>query len=175
MGRRSTKIVHITTKDKLLLQQVSRTGQFTKEQAIKYLGYNEKRLQNMVKGGFFKTSIAKEGRNFVTVYKLAERGHAYVVNSCPNVDCFYHPASFHHDHELTEVYYNTDSTYLDSWRTEQDYKENNQHGSPDATYIDSKGRTIAVEVVTSSYTEKDTQLKHDFANNNGMVLDIHRC
>lgn len=166
------KIKAITNRDQELFKQLSRTGLITREQAVNYLKYdnNFKRLTNLVKDGYLKEQTVMQGKERVIVYKLDRAGRTYVERNVPEISYFYNQAGFNHDHKLTELYYEKYYDYRDTWRTEQEYKQEGSKGCPDGS-VRIGSQTIAVEVVTSNYTAEHIQSKLDFAEEHGMEVE----
>lgn len=168
------KIKVITSRDKELFKQLARTAVTTREQAQIYLNYDKdnKRLSNLVKDGYIKQEIAKIKSNYEIVYRLNNRGKNYLRDNIAEVDKLYKFASAEHDYRLTELYYKEFWDYRDTWRTEQDYKQDYQRGTPDAT-IKIGGITMIIEIITQNYTNEEIRAKEEFAENNGMEVNFY--
>lgn len=168
----------ITNRDKELFRQLARTGVITKEQARKHLNYdrNNRRIVNLVKSGYLKEQVIK-GK---TIYRLDKKGTAFVKDNIADVDNMYSAvggkSGYEHDYKLTELYYHYFHNHyetLETWRTEQDYKRNGSHGTPDAT-ITIGEQTICIEVVTSNYSQQHIESKLDFAEQHGFEMVMER-
>lgn len=84
-GRKSTKVKIITSKDQNLLKQLARTGICTVEQAKSNLGLSINRLSQLAKSGYIKQEKALSNRELHTVYRLHDKGKAYLRSNCPQV------------------------------------------------------------------------------------------
>lgn len=162
----------ITNRDKELFSQLARTSLITKEQAFQYLGYSKdgKRLNQLTKAGYLKKVIYKGQQ----VYRIASLAKTYVKDHIPAVGHFYNGVGgFDHDYKLTEQYYEKYYEFRDTWKTEQDYKVKGSQGTPDATITRADGVIVAIEIVTSNYTQDQIEAKTAFAAANRWEFDRH--
>ncbi|WP_298839730.1 hypothetical protein [uncultured Clostridium sp.] len=90
------------------------------------------------------------------------------------IDKLYKFESATHDNRLTEAYYKEYWEVRDTWKTEQDYKQDYQHGTPDAT-VCINGVTQIIEVITQNYTSDNIESKQEFAQNNGMEVKFYNA
>lgn len=168
----------ITKRDKELFRQLARTGIITKEQAQRHLKFDRdnKRILNLVKAGYLQEQVI-HGKS---IYRLDSNGVTYVKENIPDVDKIYSIAGgksgFAHDHKLTEMYYSYYHSHydaLETWKTEQDYKQNGSYGTPDGT-ITINGVTTCIEIVTTNYKQEHIEAKHDFAKYHGYEVVMER-
>jgi hypothetical protein len=133
-------------------------------------------IENLVKDGYLR----KQMINGKTIYRLDDKGTAYVKESIADVDKIYSAtggkSGFQHDYRLTELYYEYYHSHydaLETWRTEQDYKQTDSHGTPDGT-ITVNEKTFFLEITTSNYNAEHVESKFTFAEQHGYAIVIHR-
>jgi hypothetical protein len=127
-----------------------------------------------VKDGYIKQELAKIKGNYKTIYRLDNRGKSYIKDNVSEIDKLYKFASAEHDYRLAELYFSDYWGYRDSWKTEQDYKQDNHHGTPDAT-VSIFGVVTIIEVVTQNYTSENIESKEEFARDNGMEVKFYNA
>lgn len=127
-----------------------------------------------MKDGYIKKEFAKVKGNYTSIYRLDNRGKNYIKDNIRDIDKIYKFASATHDYRLTELYYKDYWDYRDTWRTEQDYKQDSQHGTPDAT-VTIQGVPIIIEVVTQNYTSENIESKEQFAKDNEMEVKFYNA
>jgi predicted transcriptional regulator len=168
----------ITNRDRELFRQLARTAIITKQQALQHLNYdrNNRRIENLVKDGYLR----KQMINGKTIYRLDDKGTAYVKENIADVYKIYSAtggkSGFQHDYRLTELYYEFYHSHydaLETWRTEQDYKQNGSYGTPDATIFIGE-QTFCLEIWNSNYTQAHIESKLTFAEQYGYEMVMHR-
>lgn len=149
----------------------------SKEDAIRYCGISENRLNTLDnmhyiekkvdnRGNFYYRTT-KEGRD-VFEEKTGIRG--YISNS------------YKHDKILYDVFVSLSDDEQRSWLTEHEQRqiaEDNGYDLSevsicDGAYMNSNGDMVYVEVVTSDYTEKMIEKKIEYVNMIGGIYDEHR-
>ncbi len=177
-GRKSgNPIKAITSNDKELFKALSRTGYVSKEQAQNLIDLNERRLKNLEKDGYVKSTTAIIKDKQISVYQLNDKGKQYVANNISSVNNFYKATSPQHDLVLADRYLKLDDESKDYWKTEGDIREifssqiTQSMSMPDAIIIkhsiemDTETNISAVEVievVTSNYGHEEIEAKIEF-------------
>lgn len=158
MARKSMHIKTLTTKDKEVLNMLSKTGQSTIEQLQKLNNISVERLNKLEKSGYIDKSISTKGN----IYSLNEKSHKLIDGG------IYHKAGLNHDLKLSEQYLNLTKEQQQSVQTGDYYARSNSlevKGTPDLVVINTIEQVpIFIEVITSNYKEIDIQLKQEFAN-----------
>lgn len=177
-GRKSgNHIKAITNNDKELLKALSRTGYVSKEQAQNLISLNERRLKNLEKDGYIKSTSAIIKDKQINVYQLNDKGKQYVANNISSVNNFYKATSPQHDLVLADRYFKLGTESRDYWKTEGDIREmfssqiTESMSMPDAIIlkhsieIDTEINIRAVEVievVTNNYGTEEIEAKIEF-------------
>ncbi|KEZ88073.1 hypothetical protein IO99_03705 [Clostridium sulfidigenes] len=177
-GRKSgNPIKAITNNDKELLKALSRTGYVSKEQAQNLINLNERRLKNLEKDGYIKSTSAIIKDKQINVYQLNGKGKQYVENNITSINNFYKATSPQHDLVLADRYLKLDTESRDCWKTEGDIREifssqiTESMSMPDAIIlkhsieIDTEINIRAIEVievVTNNYGAEEIEAKIEF-------------
>jgi DNA-binding Lrp family transcriptional regulator len=177
-GRKSgNPIKAITNNDKELLKALSRTGYVSKKQAQNLINLNERRLKNLEKDGYIKSTFAIIKDKQINVYQLNDKGKQYVANNISSVNNFYKATSPQHDLVLADRYLKLGIESRDYWKTEGDIREifssqiTESMSMPDAIIlkhfieIDTEINIRAVEVievVTNNYGAEEIEAKIEF-------------
>lgn len=177
-GRKSGSLIKaITNNDKELFKALSRTGYVSKEQAQNLINLNERRLKNLEKDGYIKSTSAIIKDKQINVYQLNDKGKQYVSNNISSVNNFYKATSPKHDLVLADRYLKLDNESRDYWKTEGDIRElyssqiTEGMSMPDAIIlkhslemdIETNIRAIEiVEVVTNNYGQEEIDAKIEF-------------
>ncbi|MBE6022228.1 MAG: hypothetical protein E7231_03210 [Cellulosilyticum sp.] len=172
-------------KDKNLFSMLARTNVATKEQVETFMGI--RRAESHIKDGLIEKAIlvikdSGEEARTIEVYRLTEEGKGVVRERC-NISSMYASNSVRHDLALTHSYielFNRDSSLVDRWVTENDYKvmlqervlelreagrdreadqmeadiERKRYSAPDGGYRDAEGRIHSIEITTRYYKEE---------------------
>lgn len=176
-GRKSEHIKTLTGRDTTLLRQLDRTGLAAHDQAQYYCGISSNRLNKLEKSGYVKTmNMTVDGTN-TRLIKLGEEGRKFCKENY-GTKYFYHAQSNHttHDLKLTETYYNLPKEVQETWKNEAELTKQIYDSNPGMkeegslkTCVDAAvsidGKIIAIEVVGSSYTQADIELKEEIAIN----------
>jgi|GEM_PF-1724863 len=177
-GRKSGKLIKVITgNDKELLKALSRTGYVSKEQAEKLINLNERRLRNLEKDGYIKSTNAIIKDKQINVYQLNDKGRQYVANNISSINNLYKATSPQHDLVLADRYLRLDNESRDCWKTERDIREiffsqiTKSMSMPDAIIlrhsieidveINIKDIEV-VEVITSNYGHEEIEAKTEF-------------
>lgn len=156
MARKSMHIKTLTTKDKEVLNMLSKTGQATTEQLQKLNNISSERLNKLEKSGYIDKSISTKGN----IYTLNEKSNKLIDGG------IYHRAGLNHDLKLSEQYLNLTKEQQQNCVTGDYYARSNSlevKGTPDLV-ITTEQVPIFVEVITSNYRQNDIELKQEFAN-----------
>ena len=156
MARKSMHIKTLTTKDKEVLNMLSKTGQATTEQLQKLNNISFERLNKLEKSGYIDKSISTKGN----IYSLNVKSHKLIGGG------IYHKAGLLHDLKLTNEYLNLTREQQQSVQTGDYYARSNSlevKGTPDLVIVNEQV-PIFVEVITSNYKQSDIELKQEFAN-----------
>lgn len=174
-GRKSEVIKRITKCDGETIKAAANTGIISKDNAKKYFGLNDKRINLLVKNQYLveKRAYTKYGNQIY--YKLGPSGVKYVKENT-NIDYFYRSNStqLNHDLKLNQVYCQLTHEQRQCWINEEQIinrwteltgvKE--RRGSVDAL-VQINGQAIAIEIITKNYGEVEIQEKQDAAENLG--------
>lgn len=177
-GRKSGNCIKvITNNDKELFKGLSRVGYISKEQAKNHININDRRLKNLVKEGYIKSSTAIIKDKQVQVYQIDDRGKKYVSNNVSSINNFYKSTSPKHDLVLADRYFKLGAESRDYWKTEGDIREmyssyiTKSMSMPDAivvrhfTTIDMETNTRpieVIEVITDNYGHEEIESKIEF-------------
>jgi DNA-binding Lrp family transcriptional regulator len=177
-GRKSgNPIKAITSNDKELFKALSRTGYVSKEQAQNLIDLNERRLKNLEKDGYIKSTTAIIKNKQINVYQLNDKGKKYVANNISSVNNFYKATSPQHDLVLADRYLKLDDESKDYWKTEGDIRKifssqiTESMSMPDALIIKHSiemGTEVnisaveVIEVITSNYGHEEIDAKIEF-------------
>lgn len=169
------KVKVITNRDKALIKQLTRTGICTAPQAEEYAGVSDKRIKQLEKSGYIKTSAhAVMGKNHLII-QIGKAGTEYARQELGIRNlCITQTNHLEHDVKLTEFYYQLEHEIQDTWRHEADLIRDYHEMYPDKelkTCVDAtiqvNDKIIAVESIGSSYTGALMELKQEIAQDLG--------
>ena len=182
---------HIYPKDLRAISVIARSGGIDKE-TLNKLQISNNRIRNYCKEGLLKEVTIPElhGSGHQNFYELTSKGNDFAKSECDikhfisNNNASVHNSAvskFMVDHlsraelesvrserelsvflesRLNEYYNNERDQYEELLQTMQEHKLS----MPDFIYTTSAGETIAVEIVTSSYSQEDIDLKIETAS-----------
>jgi hypothetical protein len=151
-------------KDIQLLKAIARTG-FTTEEFFPLLDMNDKRIRQHIQCG----NLIKKGPHLVygimrNIYVLSEEAKRRCRSEFLIRTYKSDISQLEHDYVLTKIYTSLKFEQKQSWKTETElaniYKDSAK--TTDGMYISAEGLTIGVEVITSSYSQKDIDDKLQF-------------
>lgn len=176
-GRKSEHIKTLTGRDTTLLRQLDRTGLAAHDQAKYYCGISSDRLNKLEKSGYIKTNNMTVNGTNTRLIQLDKEGRKFCRENY-GTKYSYHAQLNHatHDLKLTEAYYNLPKEIQDTWKNESELINQIYSTNPDMklngnlkTCVDAtvvvEGKIVAIEVVGSSYTQADIELKEEVAIN----------
>jgi len=189
MARRSKYLKHMTGRDKNFLKQLARTGVTDRSQAVNFSKMNLNRLRQLENSKYItRENRCVSGRS-TEIIRLADKGK-YFCKEKLEIKELAHAQTNHLEHDLnvTLAYNNLSEEERETWQHERqiirelnskikdiDPKYKNSDGRL-KTCIDARatinGQIVAIEVVGSSYTQADIELKEDIALNVAGCDDI---
>lgn len=155
--------IKLTKKEDALIRLVGKTGFYVSEYKNK-LGISawivnslvDKGLLEKERGLFFFTK-------FLTPYCLTNKGREYVKNQLMFNPYRFRAPQANHDFILGNIYLSLDERDRESWVTETklglDYPD---YSVTDGMFVNKCGEKVAVEVITSNYTEDTLAAKQIF-------------
>lgn len=194
------RITTIYPRDKGALSALARCGYVSREQLGVFL--REKRVQSYCKDGLIEKSIySRPGTKAqdVEVYRLTKAGRELCRRELSlSTYCAQNPA---HDLALADRYFSLTQTERESWRTENQSREDVHAGirqlreqgeeeragelwaklqegrlsMPDAVYTRSDGVSVAYEVTTSNYGQEEITAKEEAAEALGAEIEFSRA
>jgi DNA-binding Lrp family transcriptional regulator len=178
-GRKSQYVERITTKDRRMLSGLARVGYMGLRQLNEDMGISMNRIKNFVREGYIIRSehVYKPTGNGMPVFNLTDKGKNLCSRETALIQ-FYISASASHDLALSQKYSETEEEYQCRWIVEMEWRDRFRAefgiepaqlnmSPPDGGYITSSGELVAIEVVTSSYTDEDIQSKIEFCEKIG--------
>jgi hypothetical protein len=182
MGKRSNYIKKITGKEINLFKQLARTGLTDKSQSKQFFKINPNRLNQLENSKYIKRyNSCVAGKN-TQLIQLDEKGIIFCRNKL-GIDKLAHSQSNHLEHDLkvTYAYNQLPEEVQETWEHEREiiadiYDKNKDIESKYLnekqglkTCIDARvtinGVSVAIEIVGSSYSQADIELKEDIAVN----------
>jgi len=158
-----TKIQIEKENDIQLLKAIARTGLIT-EDLLHYSNINFKRLKQHIDS----KTIVKKGTYLLygvltNIYILSEDSK-HRLRSDFLIDLYKSDTTqLEHDYTLSKIYSNLTIKERNTWKTETEL--HSLYDAPttaDGLYIANSGKKIGVEVITSSYSKGEIELKKDF-------------
>lgn len=173
-GRKGTRIKVMTNRDKNLLRQLSKTGLSTSNQAQKYFGVNNERLNKLQKSGYIKTDMYTVRGKSCRIVQLDKGGKNYCRQEFGTQSfCIAQTNHLEHDIKLTETYCNLKEDIQHTWEHENQIIRDFYKAHPDKQQgylvncvdatIQVNGQLIAIESVGSSYTQVEINIKEEIA------------
>ncbi|MCQ4924825.1 hypothetical protein NE686_17115 [Tissierella carlieri] len=154
----------ITKKEEVVLKTIARTGFFLDPYRHES-NVSDKVIRNCVK----KELIKKENppvmvfTKLLSPYTLTDKGMAIVRYKYMISLYKENLRHIEHDYVLGKIYLTLSEEEQETWRTESDLLlEYPSTSVIDGTYIDKQDKRVGVEVITSSYSEHDIDLKMKF-------------
>lgn len=161
----------VTERDKLFFNGVSKTGIWTKEQALEF-GVTKQRLQMYEKNNFIKN----EGSNKEDVITLTKKAERYTDRD------IYSKASLKHDTALTAEYlkavkqYGASNVKAHTGKAHAKAHGVEVSGAPDMVLeIETEEgiiEEIGIEIVTNNYSEADKEEKVTYAKSTNLKLKM---
>lgn len=160
MGRPSTKIKALTTKDKQLLKMLNKTNKCTLAQAKQLNNISKERINKLCKSGYAELKATRYG----TILQATEKGNKIVNNGTGT----YHGAGERHDLTLTQE-------YLKLTQEERDHITTGDHfarsrgltvkGTPDLVIEQTTETEVIrfIEIITDNYGREQIEEKEEFA------------
>ena len=194
------RITTIYPRDKGALSALARCGYVSREQLGVFL--REKRVQSYCKDGLIEKSIySRPGTKAqdVEVYRLTKAGRELCRRELSlSTYCAQNPA---HDLALADRYFSLTQTERESWRTENQSREDvhaeirqlreqgeeeragelwaklqeGQLSMPDAVYTREDGVSVAFEVTTGNYGNEEITAKEEAAEALGAEIEFSRA
>jgi hypothetical protein len=188
MGRKSKYINKITKKDEEMLKAFSRVGYLSKDMLQRELLVADRRITNFSRDNYIEkcSFFNKKSKETEEIYRLTSKGQKLMEREL-NIQSFYRSSSAMHDLRLADKYLSLTTEEKDSWKTESEmrsmYEEiinsmsessrfeeyqqmMEQHliSAIDASYINTDGVLVGVEITTSSYGNAEINSKEEFSN-----------
>lgn len=178
-GRKSQYIKKITGREVRLFKQLAKTGLTDRNQAKVFCNLNSDRLKKLENSGYIKlANYTVAGKN-QEIVRLDSKGKEYCLIEL-NINHFATAQTNHleHDLKLSMAYYSLREEIQETWKHELEilqeiYERDESLRGQLKTCIDASveisGTTVAIEVVGSSYTQADLDLKEEIA------LELANC
>lgn len=173
-GKKAKYVSVVTNKDKEMLSGLSKVGYMSMRMLTEEIGLTMNRIKNYEMDGYIIRCehIVRSTGNGMAVWKLTDKGKNLSSRETAAVD-FYISGSAHHDLALAEKYFEVSEEYQCRWVIENEWRDRfysefgvdlsqTNMSPPDGGYITSSGEMVAIEVVTSSYTDADIASKEEF-------------
>lgn len=169
------KIKRTTARDKDLIRGIARTGLASKTDALEKLGLSERRLRNLEKENYVTSKEVVVDNKTLTIYRLDKQGKKWIKENT-DIDRVYrsNERQIEHDLKLSSIYYNLPFEQKETWKNEytliDEYKTNfpdtERSSMVDAT-VEIEGHTVAIEVITSNYSNAEIADKHSISEKIG--------
>ena len=174
-GRESKYIKHITHRDIELFKQLARTGVTDRSQSEIFAKVNGDRLKKLENSGYIKRDTYCVSGKSTEIIRLNSKGKTYCSKEL-NIKSFAAAQSNHleHDLKLSLAYYSLSGETRETWMHERDIIKEIYVNYPEVkgnlkTCIDARievnGIKVAIEIVGSSYSQKDIADKETIAMN----------
>jgi len=186
-GRKKQTRFTITSKDKLFLQCLAKTGRTSASLAQQYFNIKPLRINAMVKNNFLKKEPIMINGRAENCYRLTDYAKKWIRKNIPTVACFYKPATIGttHDLKLFEELAKLGVKYIEHAMTEYDIINTfgkRDGASPPDLYIPEftqllqdgtvlYANAVAIEIITKRYKQRDIQAKISYCSN---VLNLNR-
>ena len=174
-----TQKILLRTEHHDILKAIGRLGVIGYEH-LKNIPAGYRRTLELKKAGLIEQVSAFAVGRKDAVYILTPEGAKFVKDkygiSYSKKNFSVNPSTFPHQLKLADVYFSKSRMERESWKTEteiyreikQQIKEGKLKGikeidCPDASYVNSKGVRIAVEVITKNYRQGQIENKRQFA------------